>query len=235
MVIYREWKDVLQEYSLAERCMAYEAIMDYAFDGVVSDDPLIRGITALMRQRIDKDQLKYQEISNKRAEAGRLGGLRRKANKQMKQMLSNEANATNCQQMKANVANHSKLKHDNDYDNDILSSNEDEYKRLSPTEILEKFISENQITLESICMDYGISIDDFRVTAEKILRLWQLDKWDCRPIEKGNGEFSARHLINEVRYKLKSNKQNQTQDDRFSKRRGTDATAWSESEFSDTL
>ncbi len=76
MIIYRDWKEALSLLSPEKRCLAWEALMDYAFDGIVPEEEYLNLITVMMRMKIDKDKKAYADVCNKRAEAGKRGGLK---------------------------------------------------------------------------------------------------------------------------------------------------------------
>ena len=200
-----EWSEVLLGCEPEVRLEVYDAIMRYAQSGTLAEmKPLARMAFAFIKREMDYNKAQYEATIERKREAGRKGGSKAK---------QTQADLSTAKQSQAKPSIY-----DNEYDNDNIPSYEGDIMRVrertehTPAQILEKFISENQITLESICMDEAITLDDFRHTAEKILRLWQLDKWNCLPIEKGNGEFSARHLINEVKSDLKKSKINLTND-----------------------
>ena len=230
-----EWSEVLLGCEPEVRLEVYDAIMRYAQSGTLAEmKPLARMAFAFIKREMDYNKAQYEATIERKREAGRKGGSKAKQTQadlstaKQSQADSSTAKQTEAQLSKAkqtqaglSTAKQSQAKlsiYDNEYDNDNIPSYEGDIMRVrertkhTPAQILEKFISENQITLESICMDEAITLDDFRHTAEKILRLWQLDKWNCLPIEKGNGEFSARHLINEVKSDLKKSKINLTND-----------------------
>lgn len=69
VIFYKDWYDSTQGLSDEERLAIYDAVMRYAFEGVVPDDKLIKCATALMRSAIDRDNGKYEEVSRKRKEA----------------------------------------------------------------------------------------------------------------------------------------------------------------------
>lgn len=113
LILYRDWWDVIRSLPEERQLEVFTAICSYAFDNVTPKDPVILAVTALMRVAIDRDNTKWEEVRKKRAEAGRIGGLKPKANastlKQKKQMQANAYNEENqfaknaC--VKANEAN----------------------------------------------------------------------------------------------------------------------------------
>lgn len=222
MIIYKEWKEALAEYPPEERCYAYEAIMDYAFENIVPSDRFIKGITALMRQRIDKDQSRYKDTCKKRAEAGRLGGLKKQANSsKLKQTEANQANATNCLQMPANDSKSSKLKQivanqaDYEYDYvynsfinkaDVYSASLDK-KVKSREECVDMYIQLHQVSLESFCMQHKVSIGQFRDLAIMVLTEWEMEEWKPRDRQDALNRFKN-HILSKISQNLKNGQGN---------------------------
>jgi hypothetical protein len=62
VIFYKDWYEAVKDFSPDERLKAYDAIMQYAFEGVVPEDKFIRAATALMRTAIDRDNNKYDEV-----------------------------------------------------------------------------------------------------------------------------------------------------------------------------
>lgn len=97
MIFYRDWMEALDVMPLGERCLVYEAIMNYAFEGIVPDDKYLNVVTALMRVKIDTDQKAYDEVCSMRAEAGKRGGLKsgesRRRNSKLNNPTGGDANA----------------------------------------------------------------------------------------------------------------------------------------------
>ncbi|MBQ2188941.1 MAG: hypothetical protein II401_10365, partial [Bacteroidales bacterium] len=58
-LFYEDWYDVIKEFTPEERLQVYDAIVRYAFEGVMPEDKFIKVSTALMRSTIDRDNEKY--------------------------------------------------------------------------------------------------------------------------------------------------------------------------------
>jgi hypothetical protein len=69
VVFYKDWYEAFKELSDEERLEAYESIFRYAFDGEVTGNKLIRIATSTMRCAIDRDNEKYEQVSQRRKEA----------------------------------------------------------------------------------------------------------------------------------------------------------------------
>lgn len=76
VTFYRHWGETIKELSETERLEVYDAIVQYAFEGVVKDfkSPLARVSFSWIKKDIDTDNARIAEISAKRRNAGRMGG-----------------------------------------------------------------------------------------------------------------------------------------------------------------
>lgn len=69
VLFFRDWYEAIKDFSPDERLNAYDAIMQYAFEGIAPTDKFIKAATALMLKAIDRDTSKYEMVSRKRSEA----------------------------------------------------------------------------------------------------------------------------------------------------------------------
>ncbi len=108
------WREVLRDYPAEVRLEVYEAIMDYVALGILPDlKPLSNMAFKFIKNEIDYNAERYNEIIAKKREAGKAGGLAKQAN---------VANANSAKHNVANVANANSAKHnDNDNDNDNVN------------------------------------------------------------------------------------------------------------------
>lgn len=121
-VFYRNWIEAAQTIkNEALRCRFYEALLQYALDGMKTDvPPELEIALAFIYSLIDKDRAKYQKICERRAEAGRKGAAKTNS---MRQKSANSANAENERQKSANSAdNDNDNVNDNDNENDTQKS-----------------------------------------------------------------------------------------------------------------
>lgn len=101
LIIYRDWWEAIKSLPQAQQLATFHAICAYAFEGTAPDDPMIAAVTMLMRSTIDRNESKWNEIREKRREAGRRGA-------QIKHHLNEVpivANASTSYQKPAIVAN----------------------------------------------------------------------------------------------------------------------------------
>ena len=119
IVIYARQRMALKRLTDAQRGVLLDALLTYAGgEEPTFTDGMVMVAFDFFRTQIDIDRAKYDEVCEKRREAGRSGGLAKKAN------------ATKCYQMQAKE---SKTKHDNDNNNDNDNVNDNENVVIVPT------------------------------------------------------------------------------------------------------
>lgn len=119
IVIYARQRMALKRLTDAQRGVLLDALLTYAGgEEPTFTDGMVMVAFDFFRTQIDIDRAKYDEVCEKRREAGRNGGLAKKAN------------ATKCYQMQAKE---SKTKHDNDNNNDNDNENVNENVVIVPT------------------------------------------------------------------------------------------------------
>ena len=119
IVIYARQRMALKRLTDAQRGVLLDALLTYAGgEEPTFTDGMVMVAFDFFRTQIDIDRAKYDEVCEKRREAGRNGGLAKKAN------------ATKCYQMQAKD---SKTKHDNDNNNDNDNVNDNENVVVVPT------------------------------------------------------------------------------------------------------
>ena len=119
IVIYARQRMALKRLTDAQRGVLLDALLTYAGgEEPTFTDGMVMVAFDFFRTQIDIDRAKYDEVCEKRREAGRNGGLAKKAN------------ATKCYQMQAKE---SKTKHDNDNNNDNDNVNDNENVVIVPT------------------------------------------------------------------------------------------------------
>lgn len=119
IVIYARQRMALKRLTDAQRGVLLDALLTYAGgEEPTFTDGMVMVAFDFFRTQIDIDRAKYDEVCEKRREAGRNGGLAKKAN------------ATKCYQMQTKD---SKTKHDNDNNNDNDNVNDNENVVVVPT------------------------------------------------------------------------------------------------------
>lgn len=96
-VLYTDYKQHIDLLSVEEKAQLLDAIFSYAEGNEVDLDGMAKMAFSFIRSQMDKDNEKYQQICEKRRNAGQKGGL-------AKQDKANQANAKSAKQSKANEA-----------------------------------------------------------------------------------------------------------------------------------
>lgn len=114
-VMYESWGAAIEKMNNEQAGELIKAI--YAFQknpDVVPEDPAIAFVFEIIKQKLEEDNKRYEEVCAARSEGGKKGG-RPKANaSDKKQMVSEESNKSKCFSEKAKKADN-----DNEYDNDL--------------------------------------------------------------------------------------------------------------------
>ena len=79
-ILHNEYLEQVKLLNDAQAGQLFLAILEYANAGVVSAsaDPMVNMTFLFIRQQMDKDLKKYEEICKRRSEAGKKGGRPRK-------------------------------------------------------------------------------------------------------------------------------------------------------------
>lgn len=114
-VMYESWGAAIEKMNNEQASELIKAI--YAFQknpDVVPEDPAIAFVFEIIKQKLEEDNKRYEEVCAARSEGGKKGG-RPKANaSDKKQMVSEESKKSKCFSEKAKKADN-----DNEYDNDL--------------------------------------------------------------------------------------------------------------------
>lgn len=104
-VVYTDIKEIIDDLDDAETAALFRGMVEYQITG---KPPKFKGslkyIFIPIRQQMDRNNEKWANIKQKRAESGRQGGLR-SAESRAKQKQANQANATFGSRVEANQAN----------------------------------------------------------------------------------------------------------------------------------
>lgn len=109
-VFNEDWGESIDNAPQNERLLLYEAIRKYAiYDEDTKLPTYSSAVMSIVKQQIDRNKQKFEEVRRKRIEAGRIGNLKRWGDSSQK--VADVANASTCDiceqmsQMVANVAN----------------------------------------------------------------------------------------------------------------------------------
>lgn len=90
-LLYTDYADLIRDLPDDKKGVLFQAIMDYARDGVVPElDSVTEVYFKFMTAQINRDKERYDEICKKRAEAGRKGGLAKNQKKDESQTQQSE-------------------------------------------------------------------------------------------------------------------------------------------------
>lgn len=112
-IMYHDQKEIFEKLNCEEAGKLIKAIFDYETTGNLPElSELLSYIIIPIKQMLDRNRVKYNEIKAARQEAGSIGG---------KQRVANQANATFAKQNVANQAKPSVHVNVNDNDNDNVN------------------------------------------------------------------------------------------------------------------
>ena len=116
--MYTDSESTLDLLTNDEVALLFRAIFRYVKDGelLVTDDRTLNVVFNMFRIHLDNDADKYEEVCEKRRQAGKRGAAVTNAMRWGNQQMS--ANDDNNQQMSANVIKSQQTSHDNDIVND---------------------------------------------------------------------------------------------------------------------
>lgn len=116
IVFYDNWGRLLLDLPESQRLELIDLVFNYSFNDIEreSSDPSVNAIFNMIRDKLDEDADKYDEICRKRSEAGKRGNEIRWGNRKLSQSDTNVANVRKCSQKVASIADT-----DTDTDTDI--------------------------------------------------------------------------------------------------------------------
>ena len=161
-VMYESWGAAIEKMNNEQAGELIKAI--YAFQknpDVVPEDPAIAFVFEIIKQKLEEDNKRYEEVCAARSEGGKKGG-RPKANaSDKKQMVSEESKKSKCFSEKAKKADN-----DNEYDNDLKENTLEgvKEKRFAPP------------TLQEV-KDYCLKMGYTHVDAERFIDYYTSNGW----------------------------------------------------------
>lgn len=161
-VMYESWGAAIEKMNNEQAGELIKAI--YAFQknpDVVPEDPAIAFVFEIIKQKLEEDNKRYEEVCAARSEGGKKGG-RPKANaSDKKQMVSEESKKSKCFSEKAKKADN-----DNEYDNDLKENTLEgvKEKRFAPP------------TLQEV-KDYCLKMGYTHVDAERFIDYYASNGW----------------------------------------------------------
>ena len=207
------WKKVLMEYPPEVRLEVYDAVVDYAESGKLSEmKPLSKMAFLFIKDELDYNNEKYEKICEKRSRSGKEGAAKRWDTANKGKEIAKIANAkkdnknSKCHFAMAKIADV-----DNDNENEYEYDNENENEKdnvacattrarsevLSIDEI-EKEIINAESKAETLQMLYHISKEDYESIRDEILAEWKFRDY------ANTLSDAMHHFVNLVRVKAKS-------------------------------
>lgn len=124
-----EWQEVLMEYPPEVRLEVYDAIIEYAASGTLSElKPLAKMAFSFIKKEIDYYNDKYNETLSKRSEAGKKGMSSRYSKQQEVTSVTNVTSGNKTNPSYQTVTNVTDNVNDNDNESKETSSNEEAKK-----------------------------------------------------------------------------------------------------------
>lgn len=177
-----EWQEVLMEYPTEVRLEVYDAIIEYAASGTLSElKPLAKMAFSFIKKEIDSNNAKYDETVKKRSEAGKkgmssrygrmetaggdTGGKSDNGTPDAQGSVTNGNKANTCYQDVTNLTNVT----DNVYvyDSDIKEKTSNEVKKKTG-----KFIPPSMEEVIGYIREKGYNVD-----AEKFINFYESKGW----------------------------------------------------------
>ena len=190
-IMYTDWKQDFEFLTDAEAGKLIKHLLQFASDenpSLENEDRLLQYAAQKMKAVMKKDLKKYEEVIQKRAEAGKKGGVNSGKSRTSKQNEANEANASTSKQNE----------HDNVNDNvnDILLEKESKYVEEEGAKIsdFKSFLkTEKQIQMDRLKMAHKLSDADLdekiNEFVEKKVSWGEDEKWKDRNDMAKNFEF----------------------------------------------
>lgn len=123
-VFNTEWQEVLLQHPAEVRLEVYDAIIEYVASGTLSElKPMAKIAFSFIKREIDFNEQRYQEVVNKRIEAGK------KSAESRNNKSTNATSVNKCQQTSTNATDY---EYEYEYDNVIVEkelSNESPKKK----------------------------------------------------------------------------------------------------------
>ena len=190
-----DWREALKAYPAKVRLEVYETLIDYAHTGEEPENlsPLANLAFLLIKREIDFNSERYNAIIEKRREAAnrrwKKGVKRQERPQSVAEAEPQEPEAEPATQPEATQPEH------------VAESSAEDLR----ADVLEEFISGNVDMIKEFCKSKKITPEEFLELADDTLTEWSFDDWPYKPINKGNGRFEARHLLNEIKKKINLN------------------------------
>ena len=211
IIIYARQKTALKRLTDAQKGVLLDALLTYAGgEEPTFTDGMVMVAFDFFRSQIDIDGAKYEEVSIKRREAGRQGGLAKKAN--VTKSKQNVANATKSKQNVHDNDNDNVNDNDNDNDNvnesiEVSEKPKRTRKTIPPTlEEIKEYCASNGLIINPDIFFNHYEMTGWRLNNNVKMKDWQAAcrKWNITEKERqttkfnnnGNGNHNSDHPTN---------------------------------------
>lgn len=167
-VLYTDTHHTVKKMSDQKAGQLFKTILAYVNDeNPVITDQIIELVFEPIKQQLKRDLTNWQNIKQKRAEAGKLGGRPKKEEEQEKQIEAKKANALFEKQKKQDEAKKAVSVSVSVSDSVLLRNTEEaaaEKKSVGSERAVQvaKLVWEDQIWKEQTCMGLGLNIADLK-------------------------------------------------------------------------
>ena len=190
-VFYDSWGEVFDEMDDENAGKMIKMILEYHRKKEVKNAPLmLRLAFALIKNQMDADAEKYDEICEKRKTAGAKGGNAQEEKK------AKVANANFAKQKKQKLASVADNDNDNDNDNDIntLLTESDNIANTPTLEEVRKFCNEENLNIDTKKFYNHYTSLGWKTASGVIIEDWKAKAkvWESTDREKSKGKFIGR-------------------------------------------
>ena len=190
-VFYDSWGEVFDEMDDENAGKMIKMILEYHRKKEVKNAPLmLRLAFALIKNQMDADAEKYDEICEKRKTAGAKGGNAKEEKK------AKVANANFAKQKKQKLASVADNDNDNDNDNDIntLLTESDNIANTPTLEEVRKFCNEENLNIDTKKFYNHYTSLGWKTASGVIIEDWKAKAkvWESTDREKSKGKFIGR-------------------------------------------
>lgn len=193
-IIYIDWKQDFEFLTNEEAGKLIKHLLQFASDenpSLENEDRLLQFAAQKMKALMKKDLKKYEAVVQKRAEAGKKGGVNSGKSRTSKQNEAKQANAL--------IPKQNERDNDNDNDNDILLEKESKYDDDARAEIFDEienaknFLkSKKQIQMDRLAMKYNLSPEHLHLKIDEFIEKkfdWEENTWKDENEMAKNFEF----------------------------------------------
>jgi len=162
-ILYNDTYSAIKELPIKDKALLLDAIFNYANSEPVGKLPTQAKVAfAFIKQSLDRDNKKWENIREKRIYAGRLGG---------KMRVANQASASKCKQTQANQAVNVNVNVNVNKYTKIENIKEEEIRKISKQYgVTEEFVKNRLEDLKDYCLANGKKYKDYLAALRNFVR-----------------------------------------------------------------